>query len=64
MAKFTNGGPGPRGINLKSGATVFADPGETVELDEKDVSHVHDDFEKGDAAAKKAAKDGEAEAEA
>jgi hypothetical protein len=62
MAKFTNTGEGPRGINLKDGTTVWADPGHTVEVDEKDATHVHADFEKGDKAAKDAAKDSEAEA--
>ena len=62
MAKFTNTGEGARGINLKDGTTRWVDPNETVELDEKDVVHAHDDFEKGDKAAKEAARESEAEA--
>lgn len=62
MAKFTNGGEGPRGINLKSGATLWAEPGQTIEIDDNQVADAHVDFEKGDKAAKDAAKESDAEA--
>jgi hypothetical protein len=55
--KLTNNAPGARGVNLKDGTTVWVDPGKTVEVKDADVSHAHDDLEKGDAAARKAAKD-------
>lgn len=52
MAKFTNTAPGMRGIVTKDGDTVWAEPGETIEV--TDADKVPDDFEK--AAAKPAAK--------
>lgn len=56
MAKFTNThASGMRGINLDSGETVWVEPGQTAELDEKTVAHAHEDIKKGEAAAKKAA---------
>lgn len=53
MTKFTNTGEGPRGINLKSGGTAWADPGQTIELDEKDLADqpLHEDFGGGDSEA-------------
>ncbi len=47
MAKFTNTAPGMRGIVTKSGETVWAEPGETVEV--ADADKVPDDFDKGPA---------------
>lgn len=45
MANFTNTGPGPRGINLKDGSTVWVDPGEVVTLADKDISDAYDGIE-------------------
>lgn len=42
MANFTNTGPGPRGINLKDGSTVWVEPGEVVEVDSKQVADSYD----------------------
>jgi len=36
MKKLTNHTLGPRGVNTKSG-TVWIEPGETVEIDEKEI---------------------------
>lgn len=36
MKKLTNHTLGPRGVNTKGG-TVWIDPGETVEIDEKEI---------------------------
>jgi len=37
MASITNNSAGMRGINLRSGGTLWVDVGQTVEYDEKDV---------------------------
>jgi hypothetical protein len=55
MAKFTNTAVGARGINIEGGETVWVEPGQTVDVDEKTVAHAHEDIKKGEAAAKKAA---------
>lgn len=59
MAKFTNGGEGPRGINLKSGATLWAEPGQTIEIDDNQVADngVHADFGAGESGGPKALDD-------
>jgi hypothetical protein len=45
MAKFKNNGAGPRGINLETGETVWAEAGKTVTVDGKIAkSGVHEDF--------------------
>lgn len=72
MAKFTNTAEGPRGIILKGpkdehgnhsgGDTVWIDPGQTVDVEDKEVHHAHHELEKGEAAAKKAAAPAEDEA--
>jgi len=38
MAKFTNYARGSRGISLKDGSTVWLEPGESADLDKKDVA--------------------------
>ena len=38
MKKFTNHQPGPRGINIEGGSTVWIEPGETVEIDPKTIA--------------------------
>ena len=43
MAKYTNNGVGMRGIVTKGGETVWAEPGETIEV--VDADKVPDDFE-------------------
>ena len=59
MAKFTNNTVGARGVLLKTEGYRLIEPGESVEIDEKDIAEngVHPDIEKGEAAAKKAAAD-------
>lgn len=49
MKKFTNHAAGPRGINTAAG-TVWLDPGETVEVDAKDIVGDLPDFGKAPAA--------------
>lgn len=44
MAHYKNTAPGMRGIITKGGETVWAEPGETVEV--ADAVKVPDDFEK------------------
>lgn len=46
MAQYTNNGAGMRGIVTKSGETVWAEPGETIEV--ADADKVPEDFEGGD----------------
>ena len=64
MAKFTNTAPGARGVLLKTGGYKLIEPGETAEIDEKDIAEngVHPDIEKDNAASKKAAADDKAAA--
>lgn len=59
MAHFTNTAPGLRGIVTKGGETVWAEPGETVEV--TDADKVPDDFEKGAAKTAKPAAESKAE---
>jgi hypothetical protein len=57
MAKFTNHGVGPRGINLKDRTTRYVEPGETVEIDQADIAEkngVHADFKAPPKAEKDA----------
>jgi len=56
MAKFTNTHPGARGILMKNGEHKIVDPGQTIEIDEKEVVSVADGVEKGDKPAKDADK--------
>ena len=49
MAKHTNHGAGMRGINHKDGSTTWVEPGETVEVDTKDITHAHEDIVEGKA---------------
>lgn len=37
MKKLTNYQPGARGINLTNGTTQWVDPGQSVEIDPKDI---------------------------
>ncbi len=37
MKSFTNHTAGPKGINIIGGATVWVDPGQTVEIDPKTI---------------------------
>lgn len=55
MAHYTNNGAGMRGIVTEDGNTVWLEPGETVELDKKQVKSVHEDITEGAKAAKEAA---------
>jgi len=50
MAYFTNTGEGARGIVTKAGLTIWAEPGETIEV--ADADKVHADFEKSAKAPK------------
>lgn len=52
MEKFTNNAPGARGVRMKDGTTTFIDAGATVDLEESQIEHVHEDIAKGDRAAK------------
>jgi hypothetical protein len=59
MAKhtITNSAAGPRGVALADGTTLYIEPGQTVEDVEVADGHVlYEGLEKGDAAAKRAAK--------
>jgi polyhydroxyalkanoate synthesis regulator phasin len=38
MKKLTNHQPGARGVNLKDGTTRWIEPGETAEIDAKDIA--------------------------
>lgn len=38
MKKLTNHHDGPRGINLTNGGTRWIEPGETIEIDAKDIA--------------------------
>lgn len=38
MAKFTNYAPGPRGITLKDGSTIWIDPGKWAEVKKDDIA--------------------------
>lgn len=52
MAKFTNYARGARGISLKDGSTVWLEPGESADIDKKDVAEPMPDLgSKSDAAA-------------
>jgi len=44
MKKFTNYAPGPRGITLKSGETVWLQPGQSESVDPKDIVDPLPDF--------------------
>lgn len=44
MKKFTNYAPGPRGITLKSGETVWLQPGQSESVDPKDIVEPLPDF--------------------
>lgn len=46
MKKLTNYQPGARGINLKDGTTQWVDPGQSVEIDPKDIAGELPDFGK------------------
>lgn len=47
MARYTNTGAGMRGIVTEGGETIWAEPGETIEV--LDAAKVPDDFESDDA---------------
>lgn len=50
MAKITNYSRGLRGISLKDGTTVWLEPGESTEIDKKDVAGALPDLgQKADA---------------
>lgn len=50
MKTFTNYTAGPRGINIEGGSTVWIEPGQSVEIDDKTiVGDVPDLGKKGDA---------------
>lgn len=50
MAKITNYSRGLRGISLKDGTTVWLEPGESADLDKKDVAGALPDLgQKSDA---------------
>lgn len=60
MSKFTNTSAGARGINIEDEQghrTIWIEPGETFDIDDKVISDkaFSDDIKKGDAAAKSAA---------
>lgn len=69
MAKvtITNTSPGSRGVRTDDGELVMLEPGETRDLDlsasEKKDAEATGDFEFGQAAAKRAAKEDEGSAE-
>lgn len=43
--QITNSNAGARGVNLKSGATVWIEPGETATFDKADIASIHADLE-------------------
>ena len=51
MKKFTNYAEGPRGVVMKDRTTRWIDPGQTLELDPKEVASVPDLGEKPTAKA-------------
>jgi len=51
MKTFTNHQPGPRGVNIKGGATVWLEPGESREIDEDTIEGALPDFGKPAAHA-------------
>jgi len=55
MTKVTNTAEGPRGVLTASGATVYVEPGETVDVEIAKDHELYEGLEKGEAAAKKAA---------
>jgi hypothetical protein len=54
--KVTNTHPGPRGVHLADGTTHFLEPNETAELELHEKHDLYEGIEKGDAAAKSAAR--------
>lgn len=64
MAKttVTNIAAGARGVITKDGQTVFLEPNESAELELHPDHELYEGVEKGEAAAKRAAKAAEAEA--
>lgn len=48
MAFYTNNTAGARGVNLKSDATAWIEPGETIELDAKHVANTHAEIDVSD----------------
>ena len=58
MAKslVTNTAEGPRGVILADGTTRYLEPNESAELDLHPDHDLYEGVEKGEAAAKKAAK--------
>ena len=58
--KVTNLSEGPRGVHLADGTTHFLEPNETAELELHPDHDLYEGLEKGDSAAKKAARAAEA----
>jgi hypothetical protein len=54
--KVTNLAEGPRGVHLADGTTHFLEPNETAELELHPDHDLYEGVEKGESAAKKAAK--------
>lgn len=65
MAKttVTNTAAGPRGVITADGTTHFLDPNESAELELHPHHELYEGVEKGEAAAKKAAKAAASDAE-
>jgi hypothetical protein len=61
MTKVTNTAAGPRGVILADGTTQYLEPGESADLELHADHELYDGVEKGEAAAKRAAKAAEAE---
>lgn len=59
----TNTAPGPRGVILKDGSTHYLEPNQSAELELHPDHDLYEGVEKGEAAAKKAAKAEEEAAE-
>lgn len=56
MTKVTNTAEGPRGVITKDGQTRFLEPNETADLELHPDHDLYEGVEKGEAAAKSAAK--------
>jgi hypothetical protein len=60
MTKVTNTAVGPRGVILKDSSTHYLEPNESADLELHPDHELYEGVERGEAAAKKAAKAAEA----